>query len=148
MDQKLNKNTLKASTRSHTTTHERNLYLYTYSWWSCLCNLICGGSNATKEALELYLRKFVKRRCVYHLIKEDLSPLSGQTAGRRAKLTKTAMKNESPKEAAPTDLCKRCNMLGQWAKNYTNSPFTTGTACKAGMLQMWNKGPFSSRLFQ
>ncbi|CAH3154030.1 unnamed protein product, partial [Porites lobata] len=103
--------------------------------------------HATKEALELYLRKFVKRRCVYHLIKEDLSPLSGQTAGRRAKLTKTAMKNESPKEAAPTYLCKRCSMLGQWAKNYTNSSFTTGIACKAGMLQMWNKGPFICRMF-
>ena len=123
------------------------IFIHLYSWWSSLCNHICGGSNATEEALELYLRKFVKRRCVYHLIEEDLSPLSGHTAGIRAKLTKTAMKNESPKEAAPTDLCKRCNMLGQWAKNYTNSPFTTGMACKAGMLQMWNKGPFSCRMF-
>ena len=32
------------------------------------------------------------------------------------------MKNEYPKEAAPTDLCKRCNMLGHWAKNCTNPP--------------------------
>ena len=55
-------------------------------------------------------------------MKKDLSPLSGHTAGIRAKLTKTAMKNESPKEAAPTDLCNRCNMLGQRLKNYTNSP--------------------------
>ena len=84
----------------------------TYCWWSSLCNLICGGSNATEGAMELYLRKFVKRRCVYHLMKEDLSPLSGHTAAIRTKLTRTAMKNESPKEAAPSDLCKRCNMLG------------------------------------
>ena len=93
-----------------------------YCWWSSLCNLICGGSNATEEAMELYLRKFVKRRCVYHLMKEDLSPLSGHTAAIRTKLTRTAIKNESPKEAAPTDVCRRCNMLGHWAKNCTNPP--------------------------
>ena len=93
-----------------------------FCWWSSLCNLICGGSKATEEAMELYLRKFVKRRCVHHLMKEDLSPVSGHTAAIRAKLTKTSHKSKSMKEPAPTDVCKRCNLLGHWAKNCKNSP--------------------------
>ena len=93
-----------------------------FCWWSSLCNLICGGHKGTEEAMELYLRKFVKRRCVYHLMKEDLSPLSGHTAAIRTKLAQKSAKCKSTKEPSPTDVCKRCNMLGHWAKNCKNTP--------------------------
>ena len=59
----------------------------------------------------------------FTLFAVQLNPtLSGHTIAVRSKITRTAMKNESPKEAAPTDLCKRCNMLGHCTKNCTNPP--------------------------
>ena len=72
--------------------------------------------------MELYLRKFVKRRCVHHLMKEDLSPLSGHTAAIRARLTRKSTKNVPVKEPRPTDVCMRCKMLGHWAKDCKNAP--------------------------
>lgn len=93
-----------------------------FCWWSSLCNLICGGHDGSEEAMEVYLRKFVKGRCVYHLMKGNLSPLSGHTAAIRVKLTQKSAKSESMKEPSPTDVCKRCNMLGHWAKNCKNAP--------------------------
>jgi len=39
-----------------------------FCWWSSLCNLICGGHDGSEEAMEVYLRKFVKRRCYPHYL--------------------------------------------------------------------------------
>ena len=55
-------------------------------------------------------------------MKGNLSPLSGHTAAIRVKLTQKSPKSESVKEPSPMDVCKRCNMLGHWAKNCKNAP--------------------------
>jgi len=80
------------------------------------------GHDASEEAMEVYLRMFVKRRCLYRWMKGNLSPLSGYTAAIRVKLTQKSAKIKSIREPSPTDLCKRCNMLGHWAKNCKNAP--------------------------
>ena len=55
-------------------------------------------------------------------MKEGLSPLSGHTAAVRSKLARKSLKNNKSKEPNPTDICKRCNMIGHWAKNCRNEP--------------------------
>ena len=87
-----------------------------------MCNLICGEHHGSEEAMEVYLKKFVRRRCVYHLMKGNLSLLSDHTATIRVKLTQKSAKSEYMKEPSPTDVCQRCNMLGHWAKNWKNAP--------------------------